>query len=73
MGLIRAVMSVAFRQNMVATKPAGHGGPLMLFHIETGGCGGCGMELRALASAPYDLGERVSGWRLPLREPTFCL
>lgn len=56
MGLIRAVLSVAFRQNMMATKPAGHGGPLMLFHIETGGCGGCGMELRALASAPYDLG-----------------
>ncbi|MBO1327087.1 NADH-quinone oxidoreductase subunit B [Acetobacter suratthaniensis] len=56
MRLIRAVLSVAFRQSMTTMKPAGRGGPLMLFHIETGGCGGCGMELRALASAPYDLG-----------------
>ena len=56
MRMIRAVLSVAFRQNMMAMKPAGRGAPLMLFHIETGGCGGCGMELRALTSAPYDLG-----------------
>lgn len=55
MRLIRAVLSVAFRQNMMAMKPVGKGGSLRLFHIETGGCGGCGMELRALASAPYDL------------------
>lgn len=55
MGLIRAVFDASFRQSTARRKPAGPRWPLMLFHVDTGGCGGCGMELEALATGPYDM------------------
>lgn len=55
MGLIRAVFDASFRQSSARRKPVGPRWPLMLFHVDTGGCGGCGMELEALAAGPYDL------------------
>ncbi|MCG4252685.1 NADH-quinone oxidoreductase subunit B family protein [Acetobacter tropicalis] len=54
MGLIRAVFDAAFRQGGGRLKPVGPRWPLLLFHVDTGGCGGCGMELQALATGPYD-------------------
>ncbi len=55
MGLIRAVFDAAFKQDMRRMKPVGPRWPLLLFHVDTGGCGGCGMELQALRYAPYDM------------------
>ena len=55
MGLIRAVFDAAFRQGGPRLKPVGPRWPLLLFHVDTGGCGGCGMELEALATGPYDM------------------
>ncbi|MCP9320326.1 NADH-quinone oxidoreductase subunit B [Acetobacter persici] len=55
MGLIRAVFDAAFRQGGARLKPVGPRWPLLLFHVDTGGCGGCGMELQALAAGPYDM------------------
>lgn len=55
MGLVRAVLDASFRQGRVRRKPVGPRWPLMLFHIDSGGCGGCGMELEALAAGPYDM------------------
>lgn len=56
MGLIRAVFDAAFRQGGgQRLKPVGPRWPLLLFHVDTGGCGGCGMELEALSAGPYDL------------------
>ncbi|MFT8463060.1 NADH-quinone oxidoreductase subunit B family protein [Acetobacter persici] len=55
MGLIRAVFDAAFRQGGSRLKPVGPRWPLLLFHVDTGGCGGCGMELQALAAGPYDM------------------
>ncbi|MBO1323790.1 NADH-quinone oxidoreductase subunit B [Acetobacter sp. TBRC 12305] len=55
MGLMRAVFDMAFRPGMQRMKPQGPGWPVRLFHIDTGGCGGCGMELQALSCAPFDM------------------
>lgn len=55
MGLIHAVFDGMFRQARQTAKPPGERWPVWLFHVDTGGCGGCGMELQALAHLPYDL------------------
>ncbi|OUI95375.1 NADH-ubiquinone oxidoreductase [Acetobacter indonesiensis] len=55
MGLIRAVFDAAFRQGGTRLKPVGPRWPLLLFHVDTGGCGGCGMELEALGAGAYDV------------------
>lgn len=55
MGLIRAVFDASFRQGNARLKPVGPRWPLLLFHVDTGGCGGCGMELEALAAGGYDM------------------
>ncbi|MCP1212093.1 NADH-quinone oxidoreductase subunit B family protein [Acetobacter okinawensis] len=55
MGLIRAVMDTAFWKGRQKRKPLGPRWPLLLFHVDTGGCGGCGMELQAMTCLPYDM------------------
>jgi Ni,Fe-hydrogenase III small subunit len=55
MGLIRAVMNTVFWKERQKRKPLGPRWPLLLFHVDTGGCGGCGMELQAMTCLPYDM------------------
>ncbi|MFT8676707.1 MAG: NADH-quinone oxidoreductase subunit B [Acetobacter sp.] len=55
MGLMRAVFDMVFRPGVQRMKAQGPGWPVRLFHVDTGGCNGCGMELQALAGAPYDM------------------
>mgnify|MGYP001332159737 CR=1 FL=1 len=55
MGLMRAVFDMTFRAGVQRMTSRGPGWPVMLFHVDTGGCGGCGMELKALSCAPFDM------------------
>ncbi|MBS0959961.1 MULTISPECIES: NADH-quinone oxidoreductase subunit B family protein [Acetobacter] len=55
MSLMRAVFDACFTGGGTRLKPAGPRWPLLLFHVDTGGCGGCGMELEALAAGACDM------------------
>ena len=46
-------LALARRLEAASRRRLGHS--LALLHVETGGCGGCGSELRALEGALYDL------------------
>ena len=46
-----AVAALSARLDATARRRLGHG--LALFHVPTGGCGGCGRELAALTGALY--------------------
>ncbi|MBQ5478973.1 MAG: NADH-quinone oxidoreductase subunit B [Acetobacter sp.] len=62
MWVIRAVLDNVFLRKRQSIKPAGQYWPIWFFHIDTGGCGGCGMELQALSYMPYDFHKEGFGF-----------
>ncbi|WP_323990481.1 MULTISPECIES: NADH-quinone oxidoreductase subunit B [Nguyenibacter] len=60
MALMRAILAAlagghAARRPDLPRLAAPRGRPLALFHVETGGCEGCALEIAALDSAAYAL------------------
>ncbi|MBR2124942.1 MAG: NADH-quinone oxidoreductase subunit B [Acetobacter sp.] len=61
MWMLYAVLDHVFYKKRQSVKPVNHY-PIWFFHMDTGGCGGCGMELQALSCMPYDLHQEGFGF-----------
>ncbi|GBQ35624.1 NADH-quinone oxidoreductase subunit B [Gluconacetobacter azotocaptans] len=55
MAILRAILTATTGKHAPARVPVAARRPLPVFHIETGGCEGCAMELAALDGAAYGL------------------